>query len=254
MSGLILYKWRVFCVTEGIYKYVWLDETQGEPSSCPSTTSDTIDAAQNRIVEVRNPDVVQIKEEDTPTGGNSYMKSIQFDALPNQITEHVASFPMPINLLDAFMEAGDENTGDEIVWEVAPKTTVGALTADAAAASTVLSVASTVTDNSFVGAFIHVDDGVNQDDVGRVLSVDKAGGQITVETATGNSLLAATHTSIKLTTRYIDVEIGHPGKIAAGTAKIGTAHFPAGTPFHCLYNNKSLTETKRIVSFLEYLY
>lgn len=254
MTSLILYRWRVFCVTENQYRYVWLDETQGEPTTCPVNTAHTIDAGQNRIVEVRNPSVVEIEEEKVPSGGHTYMQSIEFDALPNQITTYVVTFPIPINVIAAYMEVAVESKGDRVLWEIAPKTTVGVLTGDVAPGSTVLPVSTTVTDNVEIGFLIYLSDGVNLDDVGRVINVDKNLGQITVETPTVNSFAAATPTFVQLTVRYVDIELGNPGSIAVGTNKIGTAHLPAGTPLHCCYDNKDLSATKRFVSYVEYLY
>ena len=254
MSSLILYRWRVFCVTDNQYEYVWLDETQGQPAVCPVNTAHTIDAAQNRIVEVRNPNAVEVVEEKTPVGGNSYMDSIAFDALPNQITIHIVTFPIPINVIAAYMEVKAENTGDHAIWEIAPKTTVGALTADAAPGSTVLSVSPTVTANVKLGYQIHLSDGVNLNDTGRVINVDAGAGQITVETPTADAFAAATPTLVQLTVRYVNIELGNPGQISIGTNKIGAAYLPANTPIHCCYDNKSLIDTKRFVSYVEYLY
>ena len=96
--SLILYKWRVFCVTDNKYEYVWLDENQGQPTVCPVNTAHTINASLNRIVEVRNPDVIELKEEDTPTGGHYALGTLIIDCPANQITTQTFTFPFPINV------------------------------------------------------------------------------------------------------------------------------------------------------------
>lgn len=253
MSEIILYKWRVFCTTDSKYEVTWRQEDD-EPTTCPVNTAHTIDAGQNRIMHFRKPDIIKVKEEDTPTGGHYRLASIQFDAAPNTTTSHTVSFPFPVNAISGWFQVASENVGDVINMEVAPNTTVGNITADVSISDTVISVSQTVVDNIAIGYHVRLDDLTNQEDLGYVLAVDKNLNTITVQNASTQAFLATTPTFVQMTVSYVtDFEFGHPGQIEIGTSKIGTSHLPANAPIVSRYENKT-SVTKRVVSYLEYLY
>jgi len=44
-----LYKYRVYCSTDSKHEYTWVDEADGEPTTCPTNTSHTIDTSKTVI-------------------------------------------------------------------------------------------------------------------------------------------------------------------------------------------------------------
>lgn len=255
MATLILYKWRVYCATDSKYEYIWLDETQAEPTTCPVNTAHTITAAQTSIIDTRVPDVVNIKQEDVATGENYMWDTKAFDALPNQISTMTITYPIPVSVIEARFVPADENKGDVWSWVIAPDTTVGALTQNVAVSDTVIHVSSTVTDNIKIGFYANLFDGANTEELGRVVAMDGAAGTITVETASTQAFSAATPTYVRMNIYFLkDVEIGHPWQTIYGEGKIKSSHVPANTPVRVSYDNKSTTVTKRIVCEIELMY
>lgn len=255
MSNLTLYKWRVYCEDDSKYEYVWLDENQAQPTTCPTNTGHTITSALTSVVETRDPNHVNIIQEDIVTGQNYTWDTQAFDALPNQITEYSFSYPMNISVIEARFVSATENEGDVWSWVIAPNTTIGALTANVSVSDTVINVSSTVTDNIKVGFFCNLFDGVNTEELGRVLAIDSEAGTITVETASTQAFSAASPTYVQMSIYFLkDVEIGHPWATVYGEGKIKSSYVPANTTVKVMYDNKHATDTKRIVCEMELLY
>ena len=116
-----------------------------------------------------------------------------------------------------------------------------------------LSVSSTVTTNTYVGYHIKLFNGVNDDDVGRVLGIDIENGKIYVETAPTNTFNAGT-TYVRQTVYFMkDWNVGSGGAYSIGESKIGGSYIPADTIVTAIYTNNSGTE-KTFVGSVEYLY
>jgi len=254
-SQLTLNKWRVWCVTENAFVYIWLDEDQDAPTTCPTNTGHTITTALTKIIEIRDPEVFSIKQETTPTGENYFFSSQSFIALANQTTSYSFSYPFPVSVLSAQYVSAEENRGDTWTWTVSPNTTVGALTSDVSATDTVINVSSTVTDNIKIGFGVNIFDGVNTDDLGRVLAVDSDAGTITVETAATQSFAAATPTYVRMNIYFCkDMSFGHPWALTFGDNKIQSSYVPANTVVQVDYVNNDPTKDKEIVTSLELMF
>jgi len=254
MTSIRLEKWRLWCTTDSKYEYVWLEEGN-VPTVCTSNTTHSIDILQNRIMEIRDPIEISIKEETTPTGGNYAIGSIAFDALPNQITSNVTVFPMSINVIDANIKTSLENKGDKMSWMVSPNTIVGSITSSVAIGDTVINVSPTIFLAIKIGFHMHLSDGIIIDDLHRVIFLDEEKGQVTVEHATTHAFSVTSPTYVMMSIVYVDnLEFGHPGAIAIAESKIGSSYLPANVELVSKYENKSLTDTKRFVVYVEYLY
>jgi hypothetical protein len=125
-----IYKYRIKCTTDDVYEYGWYEST---PTTCPTNTAHTIDTAQTAIVDVRDQNIVEIKEESTPTGGYFSSRSLKIDAIKNTITSRTICFPMPISALTVCFISTSEHEGDEISMGVGLNTIVGELTANVTA-------------------------------------------------------------------------------------------------------------------------
>src|SRR3972149_7035921 len=98
----------------------------------------------------------------------------------------------------------------------------------------------TVYDNIAVGFSVKRYDGVNSNDLGDVLSVDKVNNTITMQTAATNAFSAASPTYVKISVcRVKDFEFSKPGIYNIGEKKIGGSYFPANEVAVVKYLNKS---------------
>ena len=74
-----IYKYRIRCLTDNKNEFIW---AESEPVLCPINTSHSIDATKTAIVEKRDNNSFEIKEEFTPTGGH-------FQCDTKTILEHI---------------------------------------------------------------------------------------------------------------------------------------------------------------------
>ena len=118
-----------------------------------------------------------------------------------------------------------------------------------------LLVSSTVIDYVLIGYYIRLTDGVNADDVGRVISIDAESSIIYVENNLTNSYSPASPTYVQQTVYFIkDYEVGEDWERNIGEMKIGGSHIPADTFIEMSYKNNSVSDAKYIVGHVEYLY
>lgn len=203
------------------------------------------------------PAEVVVVEENVKTGGHYQTKSIEADVPAgagwHTLVDH--SWPFPISMLSANARIRSNSDKDEIAVLIAPDTVTGTITADVAASATVIDVAQSVIDNVSLGYCLKLSDGTNEDDLGRVVAIDKGAKQVTVETATVNAFAAATPTYVKQTIQmapHVELTDGHIMSI--GESKIGGSHIPANTVIRLRYNNVPGGGTKRFSVCFEYLY
>lgn len=249
----MIYKYRVYCNTEGQDVFGWYES---EPTFCPNSTSHSYDSSSITIVDELSETRVKIQEESTPTGGRFRIKTVGFNIAPGPDvdTEYSFSFLYPVTLLSNSMITVDSQKGDIIDGYVSPGAIIGDISTDVSIGNNVINVGQTVIDNIFVGALMELDDGVNINNLGDVIAIDKINKQITTEFATMNAFLAATPTYVKMSVHMFDqYEIGPAGKYSSGEATIGGSYLPTGYPIKLIYTNKS-SDPKRIVIQIDYLY
>lgn len=200
---------------------------------------------------------VQVQEEETETGGH-YQANCWAADVPASVGWHNlvdVVFPFPIGLLSARSAIRSDCDGDEISFLIAPDSVIGTLTQDAALGATVLSVSSTVIQNTRIGGSIKLDDGTNADACGRVLSIDPDNMQITIETPTDFAFSASSPTYVKQTIEMLPcLDLVGSAAIELGSSKIGASYVPANTIMRMRYNNKNGNAGKRFSFVLEYLY
>lgn len=248
-------KYRVWCDTDSQWEYVWLDDTQGEPTVCPTNTAHTIDTSKTSIVEEVIEDTVTIKEENTPTGGHY---QAQFNKInipsgtPGTKHEFEFSFPHPISLLAAEWTNTEDIHGDEIKFIIAPDTIVGVLASGVSNGETVLPVSQSVIDNVKLGYCVDLYSASGVCEVERCVDRNDNDNTITVETAVDQGYAAGTHVRMHVDMVRRGYLAGH-GRIQLGEAKIGGSYIPAGTILRADYWNNNGT-AKELVFVLEYLY
>jgi hypothetical protein len=116
-----------------------------------------------------------------------------------------------------------------------------------------LSCSSTVAPNSD-GLHLKLFNGVNKDNLGQVLSVDKVSNKVYTQYAPTNSFNAGTYVLIQAQ-NVEDYEIGEGQVHKIGEGKIGGSYVPADTVVHIMYVNNSApgTPLKTIIGSVEYL-
>lgn len=165
------------------------------------------------------------------------------------------SWPINISALSYEFAAGAEHVNDLIEIEVAPDTTVGALTADVAIGDTVLHVSPSVFTFMKRGYYAHLSDGVQaQERLGRCVDVDAAAGTVTVELASTKAFAAATPTVVQISA-YVtrNLVIYQPGRYVVGESKIGGTLVPKDRIVRMWYYNADGASKNFAVHF-DYLF
>jgi hypothetical protein len=247
-----LYKWRIRCVTDDKFEYVW-NET--EPTVCPTNESHTIDPDVTCVMDIVEPNLIKIKEETTPTGGNfrCETKVLTIAANTADTIDFVYKYPVCVYAIYFVTTSGHE--GDIINGTISPNTLIGTITQNVDQNDTVLTVSDSVINNVMIGYDITITDGTNTDSLGKILSIDKTNKQITMENAAIHNFLTSTPTTVLLTVKIIEnYEIGPPNQYIIGDSKIGGMYIPANIVMQLVYQNKSTDTTKKIIFKVEYTY
>ncbi len=217
---------------------------------------DTIVNAHDGVSLALPVEEVRINQEKTKTGGHPQFCTFNVvcDATTGWKVSDPITFPIPINIIRGGFASLDESIGDQIEFSVAADAIVGAITADVTASDTIINVSSTVIDNIQVGFWAKLSGGGNDDDLGRVKTIDSSAGTITVETAAVNAFSAASPTYVKMTAKFVPL-ITIPGgnlwvPLNGGE---GSSYIPAGTVLNARYNNITAT-AKTFIFLLEYFY
>lgn len=117
-----------------------------------------------------------------------------------------------------------------------------------------LSVSSTVVNITYIGYYIKLFDGVNNDDVGRVLFKNISTNKIYVELNPSHSFSASSPTYIRQSVYILkNYEIQEPWEHNIGQSKIGGAYIPADISITIDFTNNS-DSSQTILGRVEYLY
>jgi hypothetical protein len=60
---MALYKYRVWCNTDSKYEYIWLEDTEAAPTTCPTDTNHVIDSAKTSVETVTATTQVEVVKE-----------------------------------------------------------------------------------------------------------------------------------------------------------------------------------------------
>lgn len=244
-------KYRVYCNTESTYQTVWAET---EPFTCPINTNHVIDQSKTSIIGGIDESLTKIKEEYKLTQDNFQCKSIVINAAPNTTshTDIIWEYPISVYALSFITEERHKN--DIINIQLSPDTIIGAVAYPTAPGNKTFYVTDTVLLFINMGYHVKITDGVNQDDLGRVISIDKANSTITTEYACQNMYSPYSPTYVRMTIYFIEnFVIGPPWEYVVGKKKIGGAHLPANVIIRACYTNLT-NETKDVIANFEYTY
>lgn len=122
-----IYKYRLFNITATTYEYTW---AENPPTLSPSNTSDTIDLNSITIVDKRDPNLIEIKEESTPTGGHFGAHTLSMTVTGTSTGTKRSYFPMPVSVLSVEFVTEEKHRGDSFSLSIGPDTTYGVIVAN----------------------------------------------------------------------------------------------------------------------------
>ena len=224
-------------------------------SATDQTILTALVAAHEGVPLAKEPEIVRVFEDSSLLGDAKYQATtvtVDVAAGADTISTATITFPLPISLYSASW-LHDSNMDTDVVNITAGENTIiGALTANASIGDTVLSVQKSVIENTQTGYNLNLWDGVNTNDLGRVLAIDTVNDQITIETPLTTAFTAATPTYVRQTIYFVkDVELKGRYDYQFGEDVIGGSFIPAGFSLKCDYLNREGT-AKRLVILLEY--
>ena len=121
------YQYRIYCVTDGKFEYSILPSTYSTPTICPTNTAHTINSDETVILKTIKDDMVTIKEENIPTGGNFGCRTVTVNAVKNTTSTKIFWFPYPVSALNIDFVTGAEHNGDHFDLTIGENTITGAL-------------------------------------------------------------------------------------------------------------------------------
>jgi hypothetical protein len=255
---------RIYCDTDDKWEYSWADIGV---TQCPTNSEHTviIDAHSPQQL-VESDAVIKLREENIPNGeeptqGRYMVKTIVLDiplAVSGPETTTINhSFPFPIGLIEVVFTTEEEMKGDELLADMAEYTTVGLITEDVdigvTATTDGISTNLTGMQNIYAGYKLRITDGVNTEDLGRVINVNKDECKIIVEDEPTNAYLSSSPTYLQITIPMTDIIIGPPKIYTLGNSTLGSTYIPKNTVGKFTYTNNE-GSAKKLYIDIEYFY
>lgn len=254
MSQKVVNKYRVYCITDSKYIYIW-DTTI--PTKCNENDSHNIDHTTITIVETVDTSLVNIDQDGGKTGGHYCCESRSMSITSTGTITADFTFPINISAISVNFITTNEHVNDSITTYIAPNTTIGINIRPINPNDNELYVSDTVLQNIKLGFLCNGIDpstGVT-DDYGRVLAIDSINKKITVEKKA--TKLFTLGKLIQMSIRNINnLEFNTPSKYEIAGTKLGSSYIPANTIIRIQYTNRTnmISNTKKFVWFIEYYY
>lgn len=254
MSDQTVHKYRVHCTQGDGNQVLWGPDT---PTVCPLDAGHSIDGNIVILDTITNA-IVTIKEELVPTQGYYHCQGYE-RVIPSgnvgDVTTFSHSWPYQISLLNAWFFIDDDQLGDWVDANVAKDTVIGAIGAAVTGGDTTITVSSTVLENVAIGFHVNITDGVNLNDLGRVLDINTTNSTITCETAATNSFSPLSPTYVRLCVPFVnELHFNNTNqRYMIAEKKVGGKGLPPNVPFYVDYHNESGT-AKKFTYNLEYIY
>ncbi len=251
ISPDIIY-WKVYCDTEGQYVYGWKSCQNVYNGQCFNNNTHQTSGNPEEIKRIINTRP-KIQEESISTGSHYQAISYKIECEPGE-SVHDYSYPYGISVFIIKFVTTNDHLEDIMNLEVGPNTIIGIITNSITSPTNVVSVSSTVMDNIELGFYVSIGDGVNTDNLGRVIGINLENNTITTENMTSSVFLFYSPTYVFMTVKVIDNFIfGYPKEYTFGGHIIGGSYVPPNTLIRVRYiNNGSVN--KIIYPKIEMLY
>lgn len=194
---------------------------------------------------------VKIVEEQNDNGTQGHFQSYVIDIHVSGETgttyvDH--SFPFNISLFSSEWLVNENQISDIAEFQLAPNTIIGYLTSSASINDLTINVSDTVIDNISIGYWLSI----GNEDLGRVINIDKVNNQLTFENKLKNNYNIGD--LIKMTIKIVPHwRFTAPGFCSVGESKIGASFIPANTVMRLVYHNTTGTSKWFGIS-IDYLY
>ena len=245
-----IYKWRIYCITESKFKYVYLDEGVSMSVCCPANSTHEVnpDSVANMGVEpssVTQP--VQVIQNDGQVQGKFRSTSHQMIAYGPRgtTTDFIYTYSIPHAIHKGeYVYSGDQE-GDVISVLIAAYTTVGVLLAPCTTGSSVVSVSDTAFGpNAFMmGYSLRLFDGTSYSNEVEVIAIHR---ETTPKTLTVTPVLVVPHTFaanttiVQMTYQFVkDRQLGPASRLEVGGSILLGSTVPANVPICIRYTNNS---------------
>ena len=251
MSVTQICQWRIFCNTENAWSVGF---GPAAPQTCYNNNSHSVNLLTIEQLSSFSPNTVVIDEQTSinQTGGRygSIVFTMNVTGATGAVTSQLFSVPHPITMMDVQLQVGNNNVGDTVDCTICPNTTVGMSTVDSKIGDTTFNVDNTSIANLYLGVYVNITDGINNDNLGRVTAIGSS--TVITELSPSHAYTAGSYIQI---TRYMvkDCYLAVAGYLKLGYGKVGGAYMPAGIPGGIVYTNT--TGGNKVISLImEYLY
>lgn len=235
-----VYYYKIWCVTENDYIFKWTTEPLTE---CPNDAGHTVDLNSVILVNTISENIVEIKQ---PTDGYFMVEDYEFvipSGTPGNVSTIDYTMDDTILLWVTSFDCTAETFGDKFDVIVNPDTTIGVLTTTVNVSDTVLNVNSTATANAVRGMYLTLDNGVDTQNVGKIMNIDADAGTLTVKTP--STFTFAPGSLVKLNFYMAkNIVLNSLNKQNAGEKGFSGKEIPVGTVLRMNYtNNNGLAKT-----------
>ena len=257
-NNSVIEKWKVFCIEENKFHYVWAEE---RPTTCPMNMAHTVNHELTHVDHRVEADLVLVREEnietfEQQTNKNYTIRSHHISVEPGvTVTHSEETFVYPISMLDVMIDLTENMNGDRLYVDIGRNTIIGGLYAPVTPGASTFVVSPTVTQYSNNGYILSLSpDGVNFTEIGPILNTDPVNNVLTVQNNDTNTWPPGTFVAISI--RLCDVDIGpSPWRLNMGRSTIGAVYVPAGRKLTGTYINRNGNgEEKHVHIYYEYFY
>lgn len=237
-------EYLVYCIAEDKDVSAWGPDP---PTLCPNNHLDrTIDPNRTRLINTISTRHMKVTED---LDGYYHCDGISFNIAAgpiDSITTHDLIWPYNIVIWNTDVYCTSDNVGDVVSVVAAPNKLIGNITSPVTIGSNTIVVSTTVTGAVYKSFSLTIDDGVNSQDLGRIISIDTTTNTITIENSLTNDY--ATGSLIKLNVNLItDFEIALNGiGVSFGSKGLRGKPLPANTTLRTIYKNKNGLAKKTI--------
>lgn len=240
-------RYKIYCTTESAYIEGWGTD---EPTSCYNNNTHTVNPNSVQLMETVSTSVVQINQNTYANGNNFGVRNITLSAASSSTTTDSYTFAIPTTMHSFYFNADSEHIGDKIDIAANLNQTVGMLGENISPGDTIIHVPVAISLYGYLGFYIRVTDGVNTNDLGYIVSMDKVNNTVVVKTPATNSF-DKTNTFVQMTYYVIkDFTISGIGHHAFGSDLLSGANIPLNTAVSFTYtnNNTNLSDPNRIIT------
>ncbi|MFM2393072.1 MAG: hypothetical protein RLZZ546_1054 [Bacteroidota bacterium] len=244
-----LNKYRYFCNTENKFVFKW---DNIPPTTCINDSNHSIDINSITIVDSLSRNEVIVSNRDPITQGYFMVESKTFNISSSNESIFTFSYPLPVAVYRSIIATSNIHNGDSIDISIAPETIIGVNTQEVLNNNNIIKVNSSILNILSPGFYIDITDGVNTNNLGRVLNIDKINEEITVEYNTINNFSIGSY--IRLSMHIVkNLKFPHAYIYIIGSSTLGGKPIPSNTPIQLKYYNSNNQEKEFTITF-EYTY